>query len=162
MFRKSFTLSRETESIVAVLINLKMQERMSFADASATVGFTVSSSAPAYIMARKIAERDYGVFIGTIIKFGFYRGSGDDMVDSLKPMSDRIRRIAKRSIARADLAIGQNLSETRFKEAMERRTRASLIYSTSRMPAPASNRDRPPPAEEAPPASPFDALKGVR
>jgi hypothetical protein len=156
--RKMFELSIETSAIVAVFRAMKSQERGNFDGLSKTVNFRVTSSTPAYISARRIVERDYGIYIGSIRGEGFYRGSGDDMADSLAPMAASMRRTAKRSIGRADLAIQHNLPQDKYLQVSERRNRASIIFSTSAAPMPASNRKRREPAPEAEKTSPFSLL----
>lgn len=129
---------------------MNLHERMSFQDLSVRVGFTVVSTTPAYQSARRIVERDHGVFIGAIRGEGFFRGTGDDMADSVEPLSARIRRTAKKIMFRADLAIRNNLSEEKYRQVTERRQRASIIFSTSAAPMPESNRKRQQPMKEAP------------
>lgn len=160
--RKSFEQSVETTAILAVFRQMRMSEQMTFADLSKKVGFVVTSSTSAYHSARKIAERDHSIFIGAIRKYGFFRGTGDDMADSLEPLANRMRKTAKRSIARADLAIRNNLSDEKYRRTVERRQRASIIFSTSSAPMPDSNRKRRPPAQEAPSLSPLSAIALVK
>ena len=80
------------------------------------------------------------------------------MADSLDPLAARIRKTAKRSVARADLAIRNNLSEEKYRRTIERRQRASIIYSTTAAPMPASNRAKAAKAKEAPPTAPYLAI----
>lgn len=156
--RKIFALSTETAAIVAAFQGMTLGEQMTFSGLAKIVKFTVKSSSPAYHSARRIAERDHGIFIGTMRGIGFFRGNGVDMADSLEPMAVRMKRIAKRSIARADLAIANNLPEDKHQRALERRNRASIIYSTSGTIPAASNRKRPEPAPTAPAHPGFGAL----
>lgn len=156
--RKTFELSAETSAIVTALAALRMGEQMTFAELAGKVGFRVNASTSAYQSAKKVAERDHGVYIGTIRGVGFFRGTGDDMADSLDPLAARIRKTAKRSVARADLAIRNNLSEEKYRRTIERRQRASIIYSTTAAPMPASNRAKAAKAKEAPPTAPYLAI----
>ncbi len=148
--RKTFEASAETTAILNVLCSMKMSQEMTFDELSALVRFNVTSTSSAYHSARRMAERDHGIYIATIRGRGFMRGTGEDMADSLEPLARRMRRTAKKSIDRADLAIRHNLTEEKHKRVAERRQRASIIYSTTSAPMPASNRQRRQPAQEAP------------
>jgi hypothetical protein len=160
--RKIHEKAAETTAIEAVFLSMKMQERMTFAQLSEKVGFKVSSSLGAYHSARKSAERDHGVYIAAEPGIGFFRGTAEDMADSLKAIAKHVRKQAKKSINRADLAISHNLNADKHQQVMELRNRASIIYSTSAAPLPMSNRSRRPDVPVAEKASPFDALAGVR
>jgi hypothetical protein len=158
--RKISEKSSETIAILAVFCDMILNQKMSFEELSGTVKFRVNSSTAAYTSARKIAERDHKIYIEAIPKFGFFRGNAEAMADSLDPMASRMKRIAKKSISRADLAIEHNLPDEKYNRVAERRSRASIIYSTSNAPMPKSNRKRRetdlPIAE---PVSRFDAIK---
>lgn len=160
--RKTFELSAETAAIIDVFHTMSMGQQMTFRDLSRAVKFIVSSSSGAYYSARRIAERDHGVYIGGNRGVGFFRGSGEDMADSLEPLAARMRRAAKRSISRADLAISNNLTDEKYKRTMERRNRASIIFSTSGSLPAASNRRRSEPAPEAAEVKPFEALRSAK
>jgi len=160
--RKMFEKSSETVAILSVLLGMKMQERMSFLDLSKRVGFVVSSTTASYHSARKMAERDHGVYIASDRGVGFFRGTAEDMADSLKAIAQHVRKQAKKSVERADLAIQHNLTPERHHQVMELRNRASIIYSTSAAPLPSSNRKRRPEVPTAEKVSQFDALAGVR
>ena len=157
--RKMFELSKETSAVLAVIMNMRSGEEMSFEKLSEIVGFPVVSTSGCYQSAKRLAERDHATFIGGNRGVGFFRGSGTDIADSLEPMAKRIHNIAKQSISRADLAIASNLPQDTHQRVVERRTRASLIYSTTSAELPTSNRKRPEPAQEAPKVSPSDALR---
>lgn len=160
--RKIFEASVETMRIVESLRNMRLGQKLTFGELSKSVGFPVSSTTPAYHRARRIAERDHGVYIGSLRGVGFFRGTGDDMVDSLDQLAARMRKSAKRSVERADLAIINNLSEEKYERAVERRNRASIIFSTTASPMPTSNRKRALPAEEARPSDNFGSLRTVK
>jgi len=159
--RKPFELSRETEQVLAVFRFVAMGQSMTFEELSIKVGFRVTASSGAYHSARRIAERDDGIYIGTLRGLGFFRGTGEDMADSLHPFRKRIRNAAGRMVKRADLAISNNLPEDKHQLAFELRNRASIIHSTSGAPLAASNRKRAPPAPAAPPHPGAKALRGV-
>jgi hypothetical protein len=159
---KMFQQSADTQRLVDVFVNMLMSEKISFPNLSLKVGFRVHSSLPAYHSAKRIAERDHGVFISTVRKFGVFRGTGEDMADSLEDISSRIRKMAKKSITRADLAIENNLPDDKYVRTVERRNRASIIYSTSAAPMPQSNRRRPEPASEAAKINPYSALRTIK
>lgn len=159
--RKSFELSKETAAIAAVFRSMALGQQMTWADLSKAAGFNVVSTTPAYHSARRVVERDNGVFIGSIRGVGCYRGTGEDMAGSLEPLAKSMRRIAKKSIDRADLAIANNLNEEMHSRVSERRARASIIFSTSAAPMPTSNRKRVEAAIEAPRSATFDAIRNV-
>lgn len=159
--RKSFEQSKETAALVDLLCGLRLEESVSFADASRRLGFTVASSTPAYQSAKRIAERDHGVYIGSVRGTGFFRGTGEDMAESLTPLSARINRAAKTSIGRADLALINNLQPDTHAKVLERRSRASIIFSTSGDLFPVSNRKRQAPALEADKPAKYPALRRV-
>ncbi len=160
--RKSFEASAETAAIVRAFCGMRMDQEMTFAELSSLVGFSVSSTTGAYHSARRIAERDHGIYIAAIRGKGFARGTGTDMADSLEPIARRMRRSAKKSIERADLAIRHNLPDDVHKRVAERRQRASIIYSTTSAPMPSSNRVRRPPAQEAPRINPLSLIGGIK
>lgn len=148
--RKTFQASAETNAIIRVFCGMKMSQQMTFNELSDLVGFMATSTTSSYHSARSIVERDHGIYIVAIRGNGFMRGNGIDMADSLEPLARRMRRASKRTIARADLAIMNNLPEEVHKRVAERRQRASIIYSTTNAPMPISNRSRRQPAQEAP------------
>ena len=162
MTRKSFEMSAETATMIDLFQGMKIGQTATFEELSKQAGFRVRSTTTAYTGARRIAERDYGIYIGSIRGVGCYRGAGEDMAKSLEPMAQSMRRIAKRSVARADLEIENNLPEELHSRVLERRNRASIIFSTSAAPMPASNRKRRENAPEAPKYSPFKVLTAVK
>lgn len=160
--RKSFEASAETTAIVRVFCGMKMSQEMTFGELSGLVGFPVTSTTPAYHSARSISERDNGIYIVAVRGKGFVRGTGTDMADSLEPLARSMRRAAKKSIARADLAIMNNLPDDAHKRVTERRQRASIIYSTTSAPIPTSNRTRRQPAQEAPRTNPLSFIGYIK
>lgn len=160
--RKYFEASAETTAIVRVFCSMKMSQEMTFSELSGFVGFPVTSKTSAYYSARTIVERDHGIYIAASPGEGFVRGTGKDMADSLEQLARRMRRAAKKSIARADLAIMNNLPEDAHKRVTERRQRASIIYSTTSAPMPTSNRTRRQPAQEAPRTNPLSFIGGIK
>ena len=62
---------------------------------------------------RKIAERDHNVYIATIRKFGFMRGTPNNAKDSGHVFLQRTRRLSKRGAARMVLAIKESLGARR-------------------------------------------------
>ena len=157
--RKSFEQSVETAAIVRVFQAMKLGEQMTFKQLSEAARFPITSTTSAYQSARRIVERDHGVYIGSLRGVGCFRGKGDDMADSVEPMAKRMRGLAKRQLNRCDLAIANNLDENRYARMREMRSRASIIFSTTSAPIPASNRQRVDPAPEAPKRSNLDALR---
>jgi hypothetical protein len=160
--RKSFEQSKETKALVDVFRSMTLEQRMNFAELSRAVGFAVKSTTSAYHSARHIVERENGIYIGAIRRFGCYRGTGNDMAGSLETMADSIGRLARRSVFRADLAIASNLDADVYARVSEHRNRASIIASTSSAPMPTSNRKRQEPSTEAEKISSIDAIRLVR
>jgi hypothetical protein len=157
--RKSSELAVKTEAILEVFRGMQYDQKMAFAELGDLVAFPVTSTTPAYRKALKTAERDHKIYVGAIRGYGFYRGGGEDMANSLYPMALGIKRASKRMISRADLAIENNLSQEKYQQTVEHRSRAAIIYSTSSAFMPASNRKRREPALEAESASSFPPLK---
>jgi len=148
--RPTFALSAETVKIVNAFIGMTMSQRMTFDELSSIVGFEVTSMTPAYYRARKMVERDHGYFIATARGEGFFRGTGCDMADSARGMVSHMRKTAKKTVNRADLAIQNNLSEEEYHKTCELRNRASIVFATTAAPMPKSNRLRRPTVPDAP------------
>jgi hypothetical protein len=153
--RPVFAQSSETTKILGAFLDMTMNQQMTFAELSETVGFKVFSITPAYHSARKIAERDHEFFIASSRGRGFFRGNAVDMADSLRAMSNRTRRIAKKGVGRADLAIKGNLPPEEYHRTCEMRNRFSIIHATSAAPFAASNRPRKPKVPLAPKGTQF-------
>ncbi len=141
--RKSFEQSAETVKIVNMFRDLKYDEPISFAQASLTIGFPIKSTTPAYQSAKLIAERDHGVYVATIRKFGFSRGTGKDMISSGAGLFSSIRKKSTRIASRMLLAINENLNEKDHLVAVEMYSRANIIASTTSAAVTSSNRKRP-------------------
>lgn len=148
--RPTFALSSETVKVVNAFLEMTMNQRMTFEDLSSIVGFEVTSLTPAYHRARKMVERDHGYFIATARGEGFFRGNGCDMADSARGMVSHMRKTAKKTVNRADLAIQNNLPQEEYHKTCELRNRASIVFATTAAPMPRSNRPRRAPVPEAP------------
>jgi hypothetical protein len=138
--RPSFKSTANTRALVGLFQGMKLNERMSYGDASKELGFTVTAAESA--TARKIAERDHEIFIAIIPGFGFLRGTHADMADSGPSFLLKSRRNSKRGAARMELALKGNLDEDRHQAASEMFSRFQIIHSTSEKPMVFSNRKK--------------------
>jgi len=129
--KPSFETSAETRKLIDLFRVMPLKQEMTFAEASEKVGFGVNSDLSAYTSARKIAERDHGVFIGTQRGVGFMRGDGRDMVKSGYQFARSILRKGKRAASRMELAMQQNLPQTEHMRASELYNRFQIIVSNS-------------------------------
>lgn len=134
-----FRQSKETETLVGLFRQMPINSNMSFDEASATVGFRVKSSLPAYQAAKRIAERDFGVVVDGIRGFGFMRLDGKKMVERAPRGFKKIRRISRREARVQEIAISQNLTRDDMLKATEQLARYRLLETTSH-PRPASNK----------------------
>lgn len=157
--RPTFALSSETVKIVQAFLDMTMNQRMTFDELSSIVGFEVTSLTPAYHRARKMVERDHGYFIASARGEGFFRGNGVDMADSARGMVSHMRKTAKKTVNRADLAIQNNLPPEEYHRTCELRNRASIVFATTAAPMPKSNRIRPAAVPEAPKATAYGWMK---
>jgi hypothetical protein len=159
--RKTFEQSAETTKLVALFRGLNYSQKMSFDEASRLVGFRVTSVSPSYQSAKRIAERDFKVYIASVRKFGFVRGTGEDMVGSGVCMLKSMRNTAKRTSSRMLLAINENLDEANHRLATEMYGRANIVAATTAPVRASSNKNKP---DAGHASGPFDlsaALKSV-
>lgn len=159
MPRKLFETSRETRALVDLFRSLRYSETVSFAEASKRLGFAVTSTTPAYQSAKKIAERDHGVFIFSVRGEGFGRGTGADMVASAHPLFGRARRAMRTCADRLTIAFSENLTEHEHRLATEMYGRANLIAATASNVKAISNAKR---ADGGARADPFDVAEAIR
>ena len=158
--KPTFKVSSDTAKLVAFFVGMGTKEVSTYEAAAKAIGFIPNPSCIA--SARKIAERDHGVFIATIRNVGFMRGAGDDMKDSGFDFLRRIRKSAKKGASRMELAIRNNLDERAHQEASEMFSRMSIIASTAQKTQVKTNRAVPEPAPIASPSTPFDNLRRMR
>jgi hypothetical protein len=131
MNRNIFETSAETIKLVGFFVQLPMNTEVTFDSASTAVGFPVSSTLPAYISAKRIAERDHGAVIVAVRGSGFIRVDGFGMAKSMDGGFMRMWRAGKRVTARGLLALSQNLDPSVAREVSAKITRSELVVSTS-------------------------------
>lgn len=158
--RPTFQASTETTRLVSFFKTLPQKKTVSWYEASKTAGFEINSSSAVYNSARKIAERDHGIVIETMRKFGFFRSDGADMEKSGDRFMGRMRRGAKRASNRMVLAIEHNLDPEQARRADEKLSRFRIIYSNAE-PA-SSNRPKRGTPEEAPKSDRFGDLRRIK
>ena len=159
--RKSFEKSHETDRLVAFFCKLSLSQLTSFDDTSKAVGFAVFPTLPAYQSARKIAERDHGVYVATVRGVGFVRGTHSDMKNSGYDIQNRVRKASKRGASRMLLALKGNLNEVEHREATELYSRFNIISSTASQQRASSNRARNEPVPMAPPVDTFAKIASL-
>lgn len=153
--------SHETLKLVELFTRISLEKPITFAEASRSVGFKVSSTLGAYSSARRIALRDHNIVIEAIRGLGFKRANGETITHHrgdrhLKTM----RRRARRAADEVAVAIGMNMSEDDQRIASEKFNRFRLIGDISANPR--SNRRKQADPEQASEIDNRAALQGVR
>ena len=129
--RPIFKQSDETKRLVDLFTQMPIGASMSFKDASASVGFTVKSTLPAYQTAKRVTERDHNVVIEGIRGFGFTRINGSSMVERAPRFFRRVRRGSRREAHVQQIAISQNLSREEMMRATEQFSRLRILETTA-------------------------------
>ena len=160
--RSMFEISRETTRLVSLMSSMRVDESMAFKEASESVGFSVTSSLPAYQSARRIVAKD-DIIIDGVRGVGFKRLSGSDVVTGRGAQRARqIRGAAKRGHREMISASrSSNLNEEVSRLCSERITRFAIIGDQAREPR--SNRREthtPPAAEQMNMADVMASIKG--
>ncbi len=139
--KPDFEVSAQTRKLIDFFGTMKVGQEasnISYPEASKRLGFNVNPQTLA--SARKIAERDHGIYIATIRQYGFFRGTHLDMKSSGPSFLLRMRKGAKRLASRMELALQGNLPERDHREASEMLTRGRIIHDTAEKPRATSNR----------------------
>ena len=139
--KPTFTQSAETAKLIAFLIQLPINQPVSFQQATQSVGFKVKSTLPAYQSAKKACERDHRVVIAGIRGFGFQRIDGAGMVARAPQFFNRVRKGARREARVQEIAISQNLTRGDTIVATEQLSRLRIIETTAVKVRPSTNRE---------------------
>jgi hypothetical protein len=128
--KPSFVQSHQTARLVRLFKGMSLNKPMSFADASAEVGFAVTSTMPAYQSGRRVAERE-GVVIDAVRGFGFVRLTGDQISETGERDMLSIWRRARRGSKRQEIAIASNLDQKHMLRSSELLGRLRIIADTA-------------------------------
>jgi hypothetical protein len=142
LFQKSF----ETNALVKLFVEqIAVGQTVTFGEASARVGFPVTSRLPAYQSAKSIARRDHGVVIGPAKGVGFSRLNGENIVKRGGYIMKGIRGRAQVGAAEAEIALTHNLDRNAQLTASQNLTRFRLAADIATPPK--TNRQIVPPPD---------------
>lgn len=130
--RMSFEQSAETRELVRFFGEVSVGSPVSWTSASKSVGFKVHAQLAAYHSARRIVQRDSGIVISTIRKFGFQRLAADQICDSGEAGLSSIRRRARREAGKQEIAIAGNLDQRHMLRSTELLSRFRIIGDNAR------------------------------
>lgn len=154
-----FTTSDQTNRVVSLFREMRIEQQLSFQKASEVLGFEVKSTSAPYQSAKRIAARDHGVVIEGVWGFGFTRLNGSGMVKKGFRTQAGIRRMARKGAAVASVAISQNLTRNEMVDVTQQLSVFRLTEVTNRQQAAMSNKKE---REIISPAEPFDIRKALR
>lgn len=124
--RELFRTSDETRRLVALFVEMSIDQTLSFEQAAQLAGFPVTSTLPAYHSARRMALRDHQIIIEGVRGIGFKRLDGSGMVKRGGRLLHAIKRRCRRGATEMEVALLQNLDRNDQLRASEQFNRFKL------------------------------------